>query len=206
MPGSHWPRNYMWFVDGIALFEPNLFQCFHLTNASSDAFPSWEHVDSAIRIKDDICNGEETKPIHLAKAMHNCEPRGMAFRAGITTIIVDLGRIKSSKDIPTVEWKQFCQSIKMHSRNLISLKMIGPLNCFIGDARVEYNMNKYGFGARNDPCCPSASKLKCLLMATPNLQRLHLERIGDCEEIFWEIRWLAPKLERYRKERCVLLP
>jgi hypothetical protein len=38
--------------------------------------------------------------------------------------------------------------------------------------------------------------LKCLLMATPNLQRLHLERIGDCEEIFWEIRWLAPKLER----------
>jgi hypothetical protein len=166
--------------------------------------PSWESENYAVfeSKREDDANScfRETEKKDVSsfhEVIAEIKKLSDTSRITVTTIIVDLSRIKSSNDIPTVEWKQFCQSIKTHSRNLISLKMIGPLNCFIGDARVEYNMNKYGFGARNnDRCYPSASKLKCLLMATPNLQRLHLERIGDCEEIFWEIRWLAPKLER----------
>jgi hypothetical protein len=84
-------------------------------------------------------------------------------------------------------------------QQLTSLKVIGPLNSFMEDTKVECNLQEL---KSLEPSCGEnpvwayilspnkryLTKVVCLLKATtPNLRNLQLERVGDCEETFWQI-------------------
>ena len=126
-----------------------------------------------------------------------------SFSNEITMLIINLSEIERASQIDQGDWKQLCLAIRNNLQQLASLKVVGPLNCFMGEPRVEYDLQDI---KKLEPSiCQEVSKfpttlyftrLECLLKACCEVQNLHFERVGACEETFWQIGKLHRTLRR----------